>query len=383
MDVTARLAAGVTCLALCASTASAADGWIDFALRTKVAIYVPIRVNGRDAMGLLNPGEPSSIDTGLAASLATPTPVDANGALSGLVIEAGGVSVRDISAKPDDMFTTPVALLSRAYPFLGSDPIFKPFLLGDEFFRQVAVDIDFAHHRLAFRDPHTMTRPTGAVEVPLIDSSGVRTVPVSINGSTPSQFALHVSNVLGPVMATPSYVEQHGLIGSHATSLRLSQPFKETIVTIDRLSFAGVDFSRLPLAVIPDSQVPPIGINGDLGLPVLATFDRIVIDYMHNRLFAIAGKATGRTPMARDRIGMVLYLGKVRGHFGVAYVSPNSPAEAAGFKAGDIIETIDGKAYDEWPAAQISSFEMTESGTSHTFVMADGSVRQVEAKDFF
>jgi membrane-associated protease RseP (regulator of RpoE activity) len=67
----------------------------------------------------------------------------------------------------------------------------------------------------------------------------------------------------------------------------------------------------------------------------------------------------------------------------VAFVSPNSPAEAAGFKEGDKISLIDGKPFEAWPTQAIIKFQMADAGTIHIFTMADGTVRRIKAVDFF
>ncbi|HSY31114.1 MAG TPA: PDZ domain-containing protein [Verrucomicrobiae bacterium] len=69
--------------------------------------------------------------------------------------------------------------------------------------------------------------------------------------------------------------------------------------------------------------------------------------------------------------------------FTVAFVSPNSPAERAGFKKGEKIALIDGKPFAAWPVKQIIAFQMAEAGTARTFKMLDGTVRQITAVDFF
>jgi membrane-associated protease RseP (regulator of RpoE activity) len=137
---------------------------------------------------------------------------------------------------------------------------------------------------------------------------------------------------------------------------------------------------QTPIALIPDTELPRSSIGGGVGLPLLAKF-RLIIDYSHNRLYAIPD-AAAKTPIAKDRIGLVLDK-KVTNGFSAAFVSPNSPAEAAGFKKGDRIALIDGKPYDAWPTPTIIAFQMADPGTIHTFIMADGTVRRVKAADFF
>jgi membrane-associated protease RseP (regulator of RpoE activity) len=182
-------------------------------------------------------------------------------------------------------------------------------------------------------------------------------------------------------MVTPAFAEEQELLRGHAHSQRLSGRFTETVVSVDHLSFAGIDFPQTPIALIPDSEVPPASIAGGVGLPLLSKF-RLIIDYSHNRLYAIPDDAAIKNPIEKDRIGLVLDK-KSMDTFTVAFVAPNSPAEAAGFKKGEKITLIDGKPLTSWPAQAIIAFQMAGPGTMHTLKMVDGTVRQIKAQDFF
>jgi hypothetical protein len=345
------------------------SGWIDFVHYTNLGIYVPIEVDGHQAMAWLW-GGPSTIDANFAASIGLRADSGAP-SVDGVDVRIGDLTLQHATAKPDD-------LQAQAYTRIIGHPLV--FALGEEMFDQVAVDIDFANHRVAFLDPKTLTVPAGAIEIPLVTSDGERVVPLSVDGAAPAQFELELGNMNGPLMVTPAYAKTHGLLDGHPTSQRLSGPFSETVVSLDHLSFAGVDFPRAPIAVIPDSQLPPSSITGGVGLPLLSKF-RLIIDYSHDRMYAIPYDAGVKAPIEKDRVGLVL--GIKGANFVVAFVSPNSPAETAGFKKGDAITLIDGKPVDAWPIREIVALQMTDAGTIHVFTMADGSVRRVQAADFF
>lgn len=338
------------------------SGWVDFTPHVNMGIYVPVQINGHEAMAMLY-GGPSSIDKEFAASIDL--------AAGGLQVQVGDLTFQNANAKPDD-------LQVQAYARYIGRP--APFRLGKEVFKQVAVDIDYPNHRVAFLDPKTVTKPPGAIEVPLLELEGERVVPISVNGAAPAQFELELGNVIGPLMVTPAYAQAHKLLDGHPTSLRLSGPFSETVVSIDGLGFAGVDFAHAPIAIIPDSQLPPASIAGGVGLPLLDKF-RLIIDYSHNRLYAIPSAEDIEVPIEKDRIGMIL--SKQDNDFTVAFVSPKSPADVAGFKKGEKITLIDGKPFDAWPRLDLIKFQMAPAGTTHSFTMPDGTVRQVKAADFF
>jgi hypothetical protein len=351
---------------------TASSGWIDFTPITNFGIYLPVKVNGHDAMALLY-GGPSNIDKNFVESVGlAPKKEDAS---SGNVIQIqiGDLTLQNAVAKPDD-------LQKQGYDakILGQPVLFR---LGEEVFNQVVVDIDYAHHRVAFRDPWTVTKPAGAIEVPLIEVDGERVLPLSIDGAAPAQFELELGNVIGPLMVTPAYAARQKLLEGRPTSQRMSGRYSETVVSVDHLSFAGIDFAQVPIALIPDSELPPPSITGGVGLPLLAKF-RLIIDYQHSRLYASPNSGTTMTSIEKDRIGLVLDK-KVTNGFSVAFVSPNSPAEAAGFKKGDKISLIDGKSFEAWPTQAIIKFQMADAGTIHIFTMADGTERHIKAVDFF
>jgi len=349
---------------------TSSSGWISYTTFTNLGIYVPLKVNGHEAMALLW-GGPSSIDKDFAASVGL-DPSDAK-QVTGVEVQIGGLTL-NLIAKPDN-------LEAQSWAKILGQPQF--FTLGREIFAQLAVEIDFDHHRIAFRDPATVTKPDGAAEVPLVEQGDERVMPASINGAPPVQFELELGNVIGPLMTTPAYADDHKLLAGHATSERLSGGrFVEPVVSIDHLNFAGVDFRQTPIAIIPESQLPTAPITGGIGLPLLARFHRIVIDYPHSRLYAIPNPAATRGAIPKDRIGLLLGH-TASGNFEVAFVAPHSPAEAVGFKKGDTISLIDGKPRSAWSPTDLFGFDMAEAGTTHVLTMPDGSTRQLKAADFF
>ena len=351
---------------------TSSSGWIDFTPLTNFGIYLPVKINGHDGMALLY-GGPSNIDKNFVESAGLAAKKEDASSANGIQIQLGDLTLQNAVAKPDD-------LQKQGYDakILGQPVLFR---LGEEVFNQVAVDVDYALHRVAFRDPRTVTKPVGAIEVPLIELDGERVLPLSIDDAAPEQFELELGNVIGPLMVTPGYAARQKLLEGHPTSQRLSGRYSETVVSVDHLSFASIDFAQVPIALIPDTELPPPSITGGVGLPLLAKF-RLIIDYPHSRLYAIPNSGTTMTSIEKDRIGLVLDK-KVTNGFSVAFVSPNSPAEAAGFKKGDKISLIDGKSFEAWPAPAIIKFQMADPGTIHIFTMPDGTERHIKAVDFF
>ena len=360
-------------------------GWIDFEFFGGNRIYFPARVNGHPVVVLLDSGaESSAIDRTWAASIGLTGKggftamgsggVDTAGVINGVQVEVGNLTLKDLTVASLDF--GPVAA-KIGHPL--------PFVLGNEMFSETAVDIDFAHHRIAFRDPSKLTKPDGAIEIPLASVKGIRSIPVSVEGRPPVQFDFDLGNG-SPLLIFPAYYQsQHLLDGRRATQVLGGaiggiRPQGEAVIR--RIDIGGVAFDDVPTQFMADVQS---GVNSDLtlgnvGLPILSRF-HLVVDYSHDRLIAIPDPQAVKAPFAKDRLG--LELTKDAAEFTVAFVSPGGPAEAAGFKAKERVRLIDGRPADAWPKDRLTRLTSGAAGTEVAFTLDDGVVRRVRLADYF
>ncbi len=338
-----------------------ASDWIPSETLKGAGIFFHARVDGRDAIVFLY-GGPTHIDRTFVPADAAPTAV--------LTVEAGGLTLHNLSAVKTDAAES----LARA----AGAPV--PLILGENVFDRLIVDIDSAHHRLAFRDPAAIAKPKDAVEVPLVARDGERVVPLSLDGAPPALFEIELGNTSGPLLVTPGYAQAHQLQENRPVSQRLSGQFVEKVVTLNRLGFAGLDLDHVPIAIVPDAALPPPSITGGVGWPLLQRF-HLIIDYPHDRLFAIANADAAQASELKDRIGVAL--APRDDGFAVTFVSSGSPAEAAGLKIGDDIVAIDGKPVKALNAFTVTTLRFADAGQTFALTLKDGGVRQVKAADFF
>jgi S1-C subfamily serine protease len=155
-----------------------------------------------------------------------------------------------------------------------------------------------------------------------------------------------------------------------------------TVASLSRIIFAGVDFSQVPADFAPDtlSGANSNVVVGNIGLPILARF-RLIIDYSHDRLYAAPYADAASTPFAKDRVGMTVI--KQNAELVVKFVSPGSPAEAAGFKIGDSIAMIDRKPAAAWTESSLDTLRYASLGTVMSITLKGGNVRKIKAADFF
>ena len=322
-------------------------GWIDFEFYGDRQIFFPVKVNGHDTLALLDNGAFASfLDTTYATSIGlTPkgafnTPgtggVGTSGRISGVDIQVGALTLRGLTVGTLDLAT-----LARGL----HHPL--PLILGDEAFNELIVDIDFAHHRIAFHDPAAFSIPAGAVHVPVVRQHGSRLVAMSLDGGTPALFAIDIGD--GSALdVSPAYADEHrllqGRLALQGRGMGVGGMTPDATATLNTVEFAGMTFNNVP-ATFP--QVWPSAtytdqVHGLLGVGILSRF-RLIIDWAHDGLYVIPNADAASAPFFKDRLGLWWAKADQGSDAAITYVAPNSPAAAAGFKVGERITLINGQ----------------------------------------
>lgn len=361
-------------------------GWIDFEFYGGNRIYFPAKVNGVDTVVLLDSGAESTV---LDARFADKAGLKSQGAVSavgtggtttagligGVKIEIGALSLNDLTVASLD--------LSGIEKQLGH-PL--PVILGKEVFNSLIVDIDFVNHRIAFHDPAKFKRPAGAAEVPITLVDGLRAVPVSVEGREPVLFDFDIGNG-SPLIVFPAYADRTGLLAdgrptSNGMSGAVGGLRESRVASVRSLTFAGVTFTDIPTTFPPagPSGVDSTRTLGNVGLPILSRF-RLITDYGADKLYLTPDPKSIQAPFLKDRLGMSL---QVQGdHATVGFVNKGGPAEAAGFKAGDVVVLIDRQPPEAWSLEMLRGLRFRPAGTEIEFGMKDGATRRVKLNTYF
>jgi hypothetical protein len=359
---------------------------MDFEFFDDQRIFIPSTVNGHPVNLILDSGAGISV---LDSAFAKSVNIEGGGSIG--VMGVGGNSTmqlaHNLQIKMGGLTLSPITAglidLSGVSADMGH-PL--PLVLGKEVLNQLVIDIDFQHHKIAFRDPHDFSGPPGAVRLELGRHSDNHTVPVSVEGAAPVPFDFDLGNG-SPLIVYAAYRDSAHLLDGKPQSLTLTggvggaKPDK--LATVRSISLGGVQMTQIP-AAFPDVGNDAVSSDraaGNIGLPVFKRF-RLMTDYPHNALWLIPNASALAEPFPKHRSG--LNVTPAGDRLKVLLVAPGSPAAQSGWKEGDEITAINGqKVSSAYPGSPLSWWAEGPAGTEVTLSLADGSTRKLTLKDYF
>jgi hypothetical protein len=256
-------------------------------------------------------------------------------------------------------------------------------VLGRDAFEAGIVDLDFEKQTLNFRSAEGFAQPRGSVKVPVSVVNGIRRVPIAIEGSEPMLADLDLGN-------GASLLVSHKVWSGSAAlgALRYARTQAGGVggvterrgVTLPAVTFAGQRIAGVPAVFNgAEAELPTDGAN--VGIDILQRF-RMSLDFRHGAIYLTPLPHMLAKPLPKDRLGMRMDLVGDRLH--VAYVSPDGPAAKAGWKAGDVLESVNGVAAGpELFSSRYARFAALPAGTHLDFVRSDGAHLPVTLADYF
>ena len=320
-------------------------------------VYVPVRI-GRDSLRwyILDSGsQPTILDTETARR------VDLAVREGGTVTGAGAGSLREGHARqvtlnvggvplgPTDVAVAPLdALLA---PYTGHE---AAGVIGSRFFREHAVELDFARDAMTVRDPSAIGNSGEGLVVPFRLQGDIPVVTARLTTATGQVLAVRLVVDLGAkatLLLTEPFIKRHALATQFGRSVEsalgagVGGETHYAFVRAPRLALDG------PQPVVADSIVVGLSVRGTLrddwcdgllGAEFLHRY-HVTFDYAHQRMMLLP-REPARSPAEFDMSGMYLMASQADHHrFVVHELVPGGPAAAAGIQVGDVVMAIDGR----------------------------------------
>ena len=143
------------------------------------------------------------------------------------------------------------------------------------------------------------------------------------------------------------------------------------------------------VAVRPNSAFPTVAAQGlashapaNVGLAILRRY-HLTIDFAGDRMWLRPDADAATQPFRKNRAGLAVTPQEGR-YLRVTHVALDSPAQAAGWKVGELISSIDGQAIDPgYPASALSRWTFGPPGQVVALTLSDGSRRLLSLAEYY
>jgi hypothetical protein len=338
-------------------------------------IYLPVTLNGKERSWILDCGAGKSVvDLGYARELGLELSGELTGQGAGSTVgysfaSLPGFSLPGIEFGPQTVVAIDISPLVRR--LAGTD---VAGVLGYDFLSRFVTRIDYARKTVSFYLPDSFRYSGGGRELPAPLKDNVPTVPAMVDGKYGGQWRLDI----GAASTSFHYpfAQQNGLLdrpGVVTMAAGAGGMFRTRLVRFDSAGLAGFTI-RHPIVAIPlDAGAGALASSelvGNIGNDILRRFV-LYLDYAKQRVIVEKGRDFGRE-FPQDHSGLGLAFSD-SGEVTVAYVADGTPAYEAGFLAGDIVRTVDGKQAQRSGLPALRELLRQKPGTKHTFALRRGN----------
>jgi len=254
-------------------------------------------------------------------------------------------------------------------------------ILGKELFHAMLVDVDYPNSRVRFCDPESFENTGLGHKVAILPAAdGHKLIEINVENLPPA--LVDVDTGSGATLDIFGfYADENELLKnrarvSEAMAAGVGGTTVNKIASLETLTVGGYELRGVPVGFFQGKKgsFHTRRIAGNLGAGILSRF-RILFDYPDQALWLTPGENWDR-PFERNRTGLQTTYDD--GALRVVFVAPGSPAEKAGWKAGERIVAIDGekvkrddsRAWRRQPAGTKVQLK-TDKGEQRELLLAD------------
>jgi hypothetical protein len=251
-------------------------------------------------------------------------------------------------------------------------------VLGYDAIREFVVTVDFDQHTLRLSDPASFRYAGSGSKVPFTLAGGVPVVPMKINDRFEGNFRVDLGSA-GSTILQGTFAERNGIHPSHVVVAAGAGFGGRYPVQLFRMKSLELGPLRWKDPIVAMSQASAgVLASGDyaglIGNQVLQRF-KCTFDYEHRVLYL----EPGAKALQRDRFTRVgLTLTRSGSAVQAAQVLSGSPAERAGLRVGDAVQTIDNRSVTTWDLDGLRTrFEATGDSKDVAIGISRGGKSQV------
>jgi hypothetical protein len=256
-----------------------------------------------------------------------------------------------------------------------------PVVLGREVFMNSMVRIDFDRRQISFAPRDGFQPPAGATEVKLRRRGPLHLLPIRI-GELPPHDAIFDLGNSGAMSISREYHLSVPWFASLTSATGMSGGVgglhEVKRVTLPSVEIGGVRFEQVPAQLGSLANGPYAGL-ANAGIQLFRPFV-ITLDLAGDRMWL--ERTASPVVFSRDRAG--LFATFEGDHYSVRHVSPGSPADRSGLKAGDRLVSVQGLTVSAaFPHRPESEWAFWRAGTPVEIGLSDGRKLTVTLADFY
>jgi hypothetical protein len=222
-------------------------------------------------------------------------------------------------------------------------------ILGADFFADRVVELNYSMRTVRSRSSAGFAAERGDHAIPLWVSGRAWTLVTMQADGQESFGALMLldSGHTGSLDCAKSFADRFGLPGNLPTVMtggrNLTGDHENAACRLRSAAFGDLRVEQPILETTPDEALPPGAASpATVGTGILSKFT-VTFDFPRRRML-LRPNATEKDPIDVSSTGLALVArGELFDRFEVVDVSADSPAETAGFKAGDTLASVDGR----------------------------------------
>jgi hypothetical protein len=334
-------------------------------------LFIPVSVGGVERMWIIDTGAAMSV---IDKAFADEMGLDMQGNLKG--VGAGGTvdvsfavlppyELKGIRFKEQNVAVIDMSELIRR---LGIDVV---GILGFDFLSRFVTRIDYANELVSFYDPESFEYAGDGIALDVhVDESVFRssaTLDAEHSGTWLCDIGAGTTHLDGRYALREGYASKHGVLRmAHGAA----NEYQIKMVKGETLEFAGFNLYE-PLISFGYGGTDTVFTADRIGILGNTVFRNFIlyVDYAGERMILEKGEKFDQ-PWPEDHSGLSIAWTVDRDGVEVIYVSPDTPAERAGFEKGDILKSINGLSIE--PSNGVLSVRdllAQKPGTTHEIVI--------------
>jgi hypothetical protein len=310
-------------------------------------LFIPVVINGVERLWVLDTGAAVNVvDKAFADAMGLETEGDIKGVGAGGTVDVSFAVLPPFEVEGIRFGTQTVAVIdmSELIRRVGIDVV---GILGFDFLSRFVTKVDYANQRVSFYDPDLFNYAGDGRSVDVRVKESVFETPAVLDGTHAGTWMFDVgastTGLDGRYALREGYANRAGVI---TVAHGAANEYQVKAVKGDSIEFAGFTVYR-PAISFPYGGTDTVFTGDSIGRLGNTLFRNFVVyvDYARERVILEKGEKFNQA-WPEDNSGLSVGWTIGRDGVEVIYVSPGTPAEAAGFQKGDVLKSLNGMAVE-------------------------------------